>query len=289
MFFKFYSSYLKKLKRNRIKEPHLSILTILSNSITSKKSKIQKYWFKSPKKLAGITPKNHEIASSIKLLNKRLRHFPLQYIEKLWFYGEIKLKVKPPVFIPRQESSQIVDICIEELEKRGFMKRKNNIRFFEIGTGSGAISCLLLSRMDKLTGIGCELKKKAFNLSLENLMMNIGESFGKVYRLENKDFRDFEVKTEMEKFDFIVSNPPYIGFDEYINLEKQVFLYESKAALLSENDGFWHVEEILKWGKNKLNDRGFVVLELDYRQIERLEDCVSDICGGYWKDRKSVV
>lgn len=281
---KLYRYYKKKLKVAKVKEINLSLLTIFSNSFQHR-SKIEKNWFNSPEKLPSRIPTNYEISLLKKNIFLRMKHFPLQYIEKIWPYGEIYLKVKPPVFIPRIESSQIVDICQKKIEN----KKNEKINFFEIGTGSGAISCLLLKREDNIVGEGCDIFKKAYSLTKENLLMNIGESYQKIYRL---NFGNFQILNPgKKKFNFIVSNPPYIGFQEYLGLEKQVKMHESRLALVSTDDGFWHVRKILEWSEDKLLDDGFVVFELDPKQIGRLKEEVMEgkELGEKWEIEETVL
>lgn len=91
----------------------------------------------------------------------RMRGMPIQYIQGYWYYSEIILKVRPPVFIPRTESSEIVDICLNHLSsseglptnsQSGVIHSQKTINFFEVGPGSGAISLLLLHRRSDLIG-----------------------------------------------------------------------------------------------------------------------------------------
>ena len=145
--------------------------------------------------LRGLTrssfrPSLFELRALDKITRQRMTHTPLQYLNKIWTYGPISLHVRRPVFIPRPESSQIVDICNEKLDKMEKSKNRK-FRFLEVGTGSGAISCLLLHKTDRLEGSGCEILPSAYYLTKKNLTRVLGESWPLYYSIHLKSFEDY--------------------------------------------------------------------------------------------------
>lgn len=203
---------------------------------------------------------------------------PIQYLLGVWPFGELQLHVRPPVFIPRPETPQLVDLVQAELGKRriGSHTRSGSQVFFEVGVGAGGISALLLKRESNLTGIGCDVNPLACRLTHRNLMRTIGRTGLETrYTLLNADFA--RLTESIPSLDFIVSNPPYIGETEYATLSRQVKSFESRRALVSPEEGFWHAREILLRGRQWLKPHGFVALELDELQIDRLRACHAEL------------
>lgn len=218
------------------------------------------------KRLAASKLSSRGISKLMKYFRKRINHVPVQYILKRWHYAEIMLHTKPPIFIPRIESSQICDIAASRF--CGFNRKGKPFRFLEIGVGTGAISILLLSRHDNLLGEGCDINPKAIQLAKKNLLQILGESWPNFYTLHSCGFE--EVPLSQIKFDFIISNPPYISEEEYHTLPQQVRRFESKIALVSADNGFWHVSAILQFAEEALINEGKIILELDPLQLTNL-------------------
>lgn len=219
-------------------------------------------------KLCTLRLPQFQILRAQKLLKMRAMHWPLQYLLKRWHYAEIELLVQRPVFIPRLESSQIVDICFLALSNNQKLA-PDSVRgnFLEIGTGSGAISTLLLKRYEGLTGVGCDINPLAVKLTKKNIQRLLGPFWKEIYKLKICDFEN--IKTDgMEEFEFIVSNPPYINPEHKKKMHPQILKYEDHRALFSPNAGFSHTERIFKFAESNLKLGGFVCLELDQEQIE---------------------
>lgn len=147
-----------------------------------------------------------------------LNGYPLQYAIGSWeFYG-LEFFLEEGVFIPRPETEVLVEIVLKRL-KPGYVG-------FEIGTGSGCISITLLKLFSGLVMWGCDINPKAFLLTRKNafrhgvlnrLFAHIGDKFSQVKGM---------------KFDFIVSNPPYIPKEMWSQLPVCVKLegYNSTIA-----------------------------------------------------------
>lgn len=165
------------------------------------------------------------------ILERRLRNEPLQYIlEKTYFYGyDILLNDK--VFIPRQDTELIVELFLSDI------KGKDDIKIYEVGTGSGCISVAVAKELEKLQ------KKyyiKAIDVSDDSIKTakinmknnNVNE---KNYDIEKIDFLKL---TSLDNFfNFIISNPPYVPFDEYLYLDDEVKRYEPLYSITDKKDG----------------------------------------------------
>ena len=159
------------------------------------------------------------------MIIKRLNSIPIQYIVKHWFFEELKIICENDVLIPRPESKKIVELVISIIE---FIiieiinlerLKPDLMRFMEIGVGSGVLFMLILKKYPDITFVGIDINKNAINLSLKNLKMN--KIFSKKTHLEAIDFKDFQVLPN-QKFDFIITNPPYIPLRDKNTVQKEL-------------------------------------------------------------------
>lgn len=152
-----------------------------------------------------------------KLCDCRMARMPIQYIVGEWDFRDLTLLMQPPVFIPRPETEELVELILQQqidLTKR--------IRFLEIGSGTGAISLSILKALPNAlaeaadqSSMACLLTmKNAINLRLNDRIKVIQSKIND--RLKCDDFK--------HKYDFIVSNPPYVPSRDLMNLEPEIRL-----------------------------------------------------------------
>lgn len=174
---------------------------------------------------------------------------PIQYIlGTAWFYG-LSFKVTEAVLIPRPETEELVQWIIEAgLEKCG--------NLLDIGTGSG---CIAVS----LKKYGKDVNVHAMDISAEALEV------AKYNSIKNKvviNFIEANILNyqSVEKFDVIVSNPPYITEDEKKEMEENVLLYEPHTALfVSDNNPLIFYKAIADFALLNLKPRGFLFFEIN--------------------------
>lgn len=189
----------------------------------------------------------------LKIQDKINKGYPLQYAIGKWnFYG-LDLLVDKRALIPRYETEILVDLIIKDAN--------NNIKILDIGTGSGAISLALSKNLKDSKILGVDISKDAINLANENkIKLNIN----------NVEFKESDIFSNIkEKFDIIVSNPPYINKEDFDSLDKKLY-YEPKNALYGGEDGLYFYKEIIKNAKNFLNKNGKIYLEIGYNQKESI-------------------
>ena len=188
-----------------------------------------------------------------KLLKRRKRKEPIAYIfsrKEFWKYNFI---VNRDVLIPRPET----EIIIEEVLK---LIRPNSSKYIlDVGTGTGCIILSLIKERPKCRGIALDFSKKAINTAISN---------AKLHHIQNKiKFINIDVdKFNYNKYDFIVSNPPYIKELNLKNLEDNVRLFEPHMALEAGMDGFREIKKIIKKSRTLLKKNGKLVLEIGNKQ-----------------------
>lgn len=183
--------------------------------------------------------------------DKRQAGYPLQYAIGKWnFYG-YDFIVDEGVLIPRPETELLVEkILGEDLTDK---------KILDIGTGSGAIA-LVLDLESQAQVKAVDISKKALAIAEKNK-----ESLGGQVDFINSDLYE---KVE-DKFDIIVSNPPYISEKDYLNLEEELY-YEPKIALYGGKKGYEIYEKIIDRARDYLEKDGKIFLEIGYDQKDYL-------------------
>lgn len=195
-------------------------------------------------------------------INQRISKKPISKIINQKSFWNFDLDVSKKVLIPRPETEVLIEMVTKEINK------KKNLKFFDIGCGSGCISISLLEHYKKSVGTGIDISKDAIlntktNLSNYNLINRI--------KLLRKNI--FIYKSD-KKFDLIISNPPYLKLSDYINLDPGIKKYEPKVALIGDNkEGLRFYKEIIKKFKNNIKLNGYFAFEIgdnQFMQINKL-------------------
>ena len=201
--------------------------------------------------------------------NKVLKGYPIQYlIGYVNFYG-YKINVNKNVLIPRFETELLVEKAIKYINK--IFNKKVNI--LDIGTGSGCISIALHKEVNSnLTA--CDINNKVLKLAKSNAKLNnCNINFIKSNLFENIN----------DKYDVIISNPPYIDQNEKIM--DMVDKYEPHESLYAPNNGLYFYEEILKNANKYLNDKFIIAFEIGWWQGE----LIKSIARIYFKNSKIII
>jgi len=228
---------------------------------------------------------------------RRLRREPVQYIVGNWDFHNLTLKVRFPVLIPRPETEELVDKILqfwkESLQLGGFTTGIR--RCLEVGCGGGAISLSLLKAWKDLTGksnllqvTALDIDPEAVALTRENACHILDNEQKQLLDVRLQDVATFSLKED--KYDFLVSNPPYIPEEEYRNLQPEVVQYESPRALLGGKDGkknCFHmllgkrnvcilgmdvIRNILRGAKGWVRKGGTIWLEVDPMHPKMIEE-----------------
>ena len=192
-------------------------------------------------------------------LNKLKEGSPIQYITgKAWFMGN-EWKVNENVLIPRPETEELVDWVTEYatiIDKP--------LQILDIGTGSGCIAISIKLALPDCMVAGLDISESALSVSKENAqLLNADISWMQENILDTTYLPN--------KFDIIVSNPPYIPFKENVNIEVQVKNFEPNIALfVTDADPLIFYRTIARLGKQYLNLNGQLFFEMHYDQGKAL-------------------
>ncbi|ESN94062.1 hypothetical protein HELRODRAFT_180223 [Helobdella robusta] len=203
-----------------------------------------------------------------KMVDLRLKQMPIQYIVGGWDFLGVELDLKPPVFIPRPETEMLIEL----ISNRGITE--NSKKFFEVGCGSGAISLALLKKFKNLTCTAVDISHEACSLTrLNSLKLGLESRINVI----NRSFSDYiRNPSANEKFDFLVSNPPYIPTSQLSNLQDEIKNYEDVRALDGGEKGFDVIEQILSLAPNIIKNDSSVWLEVDESHFDIINDYTTD-------------
>jgi release factor glutamine methyltransferase len=186
------------------------------------------------------------------ILNRLLAHEPIQYIiGEADFFG-LKLNVTPDVLIPRSETEELVDWILHD--------EKNRCRtLLDIGTGSGCIPISLDLNMDMERIEGWDISVEAIHLARYNAQRNGSKAMFSV-----RNILDTERIDDPEKWEVIVSNPPYVLNEESVLMEKNVVNYEPHTALfVPDQDPLIFYRFITRFAKISLHPLGRLYFEIN--------------------------
>jgi release factor glutamine methyltransferase len=194
------------------------------------------------------------------LLDRRAKGEPIQYITgETEFYG-LPFRVTPDVLIPRPETEHLVETVVALA--RSFAAP----RIVDIGAGSGAISVALAHHLPKARITTTDLSEAALAIARENV-----RSSGVADRICFLQ-GDLLAPLAGEKFDIIVSNPPYVPARDRDSLSVEVREYEPLLALFAGEDGLDIYRRLIPAAFVALTSGGFIALEIGYGQADAVQN-----------------
>lgn len=196
---------------------------------------------------------------------------PVQYIiGDVEFYGNI-IKVNKNVLIPRPETEELVEKTIKLLKDE---YQNKEISVLDIGTGSGCIAISIKKALPNTKVAACDISKEALKVASSNALSN------KV----NIEFIESNIFSNINnKFNIIISNPPYIKEDEEImDIVKN---NEPHLALYAKNNGLYFYEKILEQSSKYLTSKNMIIFEIGETQAED----ILLIAKKYYKTAKIIV
>ncbi|KAM3620991.1 uncharacterized protein V6R79_004560 [Siganus canaliculatus] len=201
-----------------------------------------------------------------KLCTKRLSRMPVQYVLEEWDFRDLTLTMRPPVFIPRPETEELVELVLASLEKKihAGVGADAQHTCLEVGCGSGAISLSLLKSLPQLRAFAVDQSQDAVELTRENAERLSLQDRIQVHHIDVLKHAETLVSL-CGPVSTLVSNPPYLFSDDLMSLEPEVFRFEDHAALDGGKDGLNVIKQILTLAPQILTDQGRVYLEVDPR------------------------
>jgi release factor glutamine methyltransferase len=203
--------------------------------------------------------------SYAELLERRRKGEPIQYITGETEFYSLPFLVTPDVLIPRPETEHLVEKVIELASDFAAP------RIVDVGTGSGAIAVALAHKLPHASITATDISLRALALAEENAKSN-GASIRFLVG-------DLLAPTEGERFEIIVSNPPYVAMSDRDSLDVEVRDYEPALALFAGEDGLEVYRRLIPAAFEALTPGGFLVLEIGYSQSPAITELLT--CSGF--------
>lgn len=189
------------------------------------------------------------------------KHKPLAYIIGSIPFCEITIAVEPPILIPRPETEEWITSFIDELRA----KKIHTFSLLDMCTGSGCIALALAHAFPRATIYAVDIDPHAIACARENARKN---------NITNVTFVQSDLFSALDdiRFDFILSNPPYIAYDEKLSLAASVREWESPQALFAQDEGYALIKKIIAQAPAYLtsdtlhNSLSNLSIEIGYRQ-----------------------
>jgi len=200
--------------------------------------------------------KTEKIIEFHRLIKRRSFKEPIAYILEEKEFWSKNFIVNKNALIPRPET----ELMVEKIVK---IFKTKDIFILDIGTGTGCILLSILSELKNSKGIGIDISQKAIQIAKQNL---------KKHKLSHqiKFLRKSLTQIYRQKFDLIVSNPPYIIRKDIRNLDDDIKKFEPKLALDGGNDGLDVIKKVIYKSKSILRIKGMLALEIGNEQFKKV-------------------
>jgi release factor glutamine methyltransferase len=213
----------------------------------------------------------------LELIRKRGQHVPLQHLTGEQDFMGLTFKVNEHVLVPRQDT----EILVEEVMKN----LHDGMRILDMCTGSGCILLSLLQYSNDCIGVGVDLSEEALLVARENyarlktdkpgmqaafVKSDLFAAFGSAEK-DTGESAGEQAEYTSDKFDIVVSNPPYIKTDVIDTLMPEVREHEPLMALDGREDGLYFIKKITHDTKRYLNRGGMLFYEIGYDQAAEAE------------------
>ena len=211
--------------------------------------------------MLGKALESWQITKLEKVFDERTKtHRPIQQIiGQAYFYGR-RFFVDEYTLIPRPETELLVDKVLE------ISKEISNPKILDIGTGSGCIPLTLILQNKNIIAHAVDISSEALETAKKNALFH--NVLNNIHFFKSDLFSNID-----EKYDIIVSNPPYIPLSEKENLQIEVKKYDPDLALFTQDDlGIEFYDKIVTKAKDFLLPNGFLAFELGINQAALVSD-----------------
>ena len=194
------------------------------------------------------------------LIDKHIKDdAPLSHLVGFEYFYDRKFKVTNDVLSPRMETEELVYKVIDYIKENDL----RNIKILDLCTGSGIIGITLKKELEEFDVeiIASDISSRALAVAKENASsLKADISF-----VESDLFSNIK-----DKFDIIVSNPPYIAYDDKETIKENVLNYDPHLALFADEDGMYFYRNIVEEARQYLTEKGIIFFEIGYNQKEKI-------------------
>jgi release factor glutamine methyltransferase len=232
------------------------------------------YFFAHPERVLT----QDEIVRYDHALAERSRGVPAQYITGHQEFWGMDLIVTPAVLIPRPETEHVIETVLElqapasgvRHPADGSQKPESGSRIVDVGTGSGCIAFALAKELKDAEIYATDISAAALEIARINAVRNQLES-----RIQFRE-GDLLAGFENDSFDFIVSNPPYVGESEADDVQLEVRKFEPRNAVFAGPGGVEVIERLIPQAHAALKPGGWLIMEISGTIAEEVRSLLRD-------------
>lgn len=194
------------------------------------------------------------------LIEKHIKEdMPLSHLVGFEYFYDRKFKVTKDVLSPRMETEELIYKVIEYVKA----SNKNNLKILDLCTGSGIIAITLKKELDQISidVVASDISEEAIEVAKENAQYHDAD----VRFIQSDIFNNIN-----DKFDIIVSNPPYIDRKDEVTMKENVLNYDPHLALFAEEEGMYFYRKIIEQAKDYLKENGVMFFEIGYDQKDKI-------------------
>ena len=250
------------LKKNNIKSSKLDSEILMSKAIQKRREYVMLNLDKQ------LQNESYNYFNS--LIKERSYGKPIAYIIEKKEFWKYEFKVFDGVLIPRPDT----EIIVEQVLK--LTKNKLKLNVLDIGVGSGCLLLSILKEKKKFYGTGIDISQKCLNISKINANKLGLENRVKFFKSDVDNFN-------YDKYDLIISNPPYINKLDLKYLERDVYAFEPKKALDGGLDGLSEIRKVIKKSSELIKKNGIFFLEIAFDQKEKVKNLLKN--RGFYIER----
>lgn len=192
------------------------------------------------------------------LITRRASGEPLQYLTGHQEFWRRDFHVTPDVLIPRPETEHLIEETLALVQR---FAPGPQLKLIDVGTGSGAIAVTLACEIPQAEVHAVDLSPEAIDVARRN-----AERLGARVHFAVSDV--LAAVTRDASFDFVVSNPPYVGLNEADKVQEVVKDYEPQMALFAGDDGLNVIRRLIPQAHEALRSGGWLLMEIGYTQAQ---------------------
>ena len=184
---------------------------------------------------------------------------PLSHLVGFEYFYDRKYKVTKDVLSPRMETEELIYKVIEYVKATN----RNNLKILDLCTGSGIIAITLKKELEQVSVdiIASDISEKAIEVAKENAQNHNAD----IRFIQSDIFNNID-----DKFDIIVSNPPYIDRKDEVTMQDNVLKYDPHLALFAEEEGMYFYRKIIEQANDYLDENGVIFFEIGYDQKDKI-------------------
>lgn len=200
------------------------------------------------------------------MIETRAKRIPLQHIVGYQDFMSLRFKVNSDVLVPRFDTEILVEEALKHVH--------DGMRVLDMCTGSGCILISVLNYSNDCTGVGADISDKALAVAGENADTLLSQRSDVSFSFIQSDL--FSNLSRKDRFDVIVSNPPYIQTKVIDTLESEVKDHDPFIALDGGDDGLCFYRRIISEAGDYLNPGGVILFEIGYDEAEAVTTLLTD-------------